>query len=169
MCVMSRVLSSSITHPSTMLQKHFLSPSTLSFLASFFSHLHLSSTPAITPSSSFSLAFEGPRWRLADLHRNVCVQRILLDLNQFVGQGADAVLLHCVLCVLYFVEPLWVGLVVFVSLVLNHSVAADADVWSGHLHPIQSDPVVNVVVLPSPAPVLVWEAIDLQKLFFAEA
>lgn len=36
--------------------------------------------------------------------------------------------------------PLWVRLVVFVSLVFNHSVAADADVWPGHLHPIQSDP-----------------------------
>lgn len=36
--------------------------------------------------------------------------------------------------------PLWVGLVVFVSLVFNHSVAADANVWPGHLHPIQSDP-----------------------------
>lgn len=36
--------------------------------------------------------------------------------------------------------PLWVGLVVFVSLVFNHSVAADANVWPGHLHPVQSDP-----------------------------
>ena len=36
--------------------------------------------------------------------------------------------------------PLWVGLVVFVSLVFNHSVAADANVWPGYLHPIQSDP-----------------------------
>lgn len=36
--------------------------------------------------------------------------------------------------------PLWVGLIVFVSLVFNHSVAADANVWSGHLHSIQSDP-----------------------------
>lgn len=30
-------------------------------------------------------------------------------------------------------------------------------------------PVVDVVVLPSPAPVLVREAVDLQKLFFTEA
>lgn len=30
-------------------------------------------------------------------------------------------------------------------------------------------PVVDVVVLPSPAPVLVGEAVDLQKLFFTEA
>lgn len=30
-------------------------------------------------------------------------------------------------------------------------------------------PIVDVVVLPSPAPVLVREAVDLQKLFFAEA
>lgn len=36
--------------------------------------------------------------------------------------------------------PLWVGLVVFVSLMFNHSVAADAYVWSGHLHPVQRDP-----------------------------
>lgn len=36
--------------------------------------------------------------------------------------------------------PLWVGLVVFVSLVFNHSVAADANVRPGHLHPVQSDP-----------------------------
>lgn len=30
-------------------------------------------------------------------------------------------------------------------------------------------PVVDVVVLASPAPVLVGEAVDLQKLFFAQA
>lgn len=36
--------------------------------------------------------------------------------------------------------PLWVGLVVFVSLMFDHSVAADAYVWPGHLHSIQSDP-----------------------------
>lgn len=36
--------------------------------------------------------------------------------------------------------PLRVGLVVFVSLMFNHSVAADAYVWPGHLHSIQSDP-----------------------------
>lgn len=36
--------------------------------------------------------------------------------------------------------PLRVGLVVFVSLVFNHSVAANANVWPGHLHPIQCDP-----------------------------
>lgn len=36
--------------------------------------------------------------------------------------------------------PLRVGLVVFVSLMFNHSVAADAHVRPGHLHSIQSDP-----------------------------
>lgn len=36
--------------------------------------------------------------------------------------------------------PLRVGLVVFVSLVFDHPEAADADVWSGHLHPVQGDP-----------------------------
>lgn len=43
--------------------------------------------------------------------------------------------------------PLWVGLVVFVSLVFNHSVAADANVWPGHLHPIQSDPATHTDTL----------------------
>lgn len=57
-----------------------------------------------TFSLSFLLALNGPRWWLADLHGDVCVQRILLDLNQSVGQRADAVLLHCVLGVLYFVK-----------------------------------------------------------------
>lgn len=38
------------------------------------------------------------------------------------------------------VVPLRVGLVVFVPLMLNHSVATDAHVGPGHLHPIQSDP-----------------------------
>jgi len=33
---------------------------------------------------------------------------------------------------------------------------------------IAHPPVVNVVVLPSPAPVLVWKAVDLQKLLFTE-
>lgn len=50
------------------------------------------------------LTLEGPRRWFADLHRNVCVQRIPLDLNQSVGQRADAVLLHCVLCVLNFIK-----------------------------------------------------------------
>lgn len=36
--------------------------------------------------------------------------------------------------------PLWVGLVVFVSLVFNHPVAADADVRPGHFHSVQCDP-----------------------------
>lgn len=36
--------------------------------------------------------------------------------------------------------PLRVGFVVFVSLVFDHPEAADADVWSGHFHPVQSDP-----------------------------
>lgn len=36
--------------------------------------------------------------------------------------------------------PLRVGLVVFVPLVFDHPEAADADIWSGHLHPVQSDP-----------------------------
>lgn len=50
------------------------------------------------------LTFDGPgRW-LADLHGDVCVQRKPLDLKQLVSQGADAVLLHRVLCVLDFVE-----------------------------------------------------------------
>lgn len=36
--------------------------------------------------------------------------------------------------------PLRVGFVVFVPLMFDHPEAADADVWSGHLHPVQSDP-----------------------------
>ena len=36
--------------------------------------------------------------------------------------------------------PLRVGLVVFVSLVFDHPVAADPDVRPGHLHSVQSDP-----------------------------
>lgn len=36
-------------------------------------------------------------------------------------------------------------------------------------HILPQLPVVDVVVLPSPAPVLVGEAVDLQKLFFTEA
>lgn len=36
--------------------------------------------------------------------------------------------------------PLRVGFVVFVPLVFDHPEAADADVRSGHLHPVQSDP-----------------------------
>lgn len=53
----------------------------------------------------FLLAFEWPRWWFSNLHRDVCVQGILLDLNQPVGQRADAVLLHGVLGVLDFIEP----------------------------------------------------------------
>lgn len=36
--------------------------------------------------------------------------------------------------------PLWVGLVVFVSLVFDHPEAADADIRAGDLHPVESDP-----------------------------
>lgn len=43
--------------------------------------------------------------------------------------------------------PLWVGLVVFVSLVFNHSVAADTNVWPGHLHPIQCDPATHTTTI----------------------
>ena len=53
----------------------------------------------------FLLALERPRWWFSDLHGDVCVQGILLDLNQPVGQRADAILLHGVLCVLDFTEP----------------------------------------------------------------
>lgn len=53
---------------------------------------------------SLSLALEWPgRW-FADLHRDICVQRVPLDLNQSVGERADAVLLHRVLRVLYFIK-----------------------------------------------------------------
>lgn len=53
----------------------------------------------------FLLALERPRWWFPDLHGDVCVEGILLDLNQPVGQRADAVLLHGVLGVLDFIEP----------------------------------------------------------------
>lgn len=53
----------------------------------------------------FHLALEWPRRWFPDLHGDVCVEGILLDLNQPVGQGADAVLLHGVLGVLDFIEP----------------------------------------------------------------
>lgn len=56
------------------------------------------------PLHLLALAFDGSGWRLADLHGDVRVERVLLYFNQFVGQGADAVLLHRVLCVLDFVE-----------------------------------------------------------------
>lgn len=36
--------------------------------------------------------------------------------------------------------PLRVGFVVFVPLMFDHPEAADADVRSGHLHPVQGDP-----------------------------
>lgn len=57
----------------------------------------------------FLLALERPRRWFSDLHGDVCVQRILLDLNQPVGQRADAVLLHGVLRVLDFIEPVGGG------------------------------------------------------------
>lgn len=53
----------------------------------------------------FLLALERPRRWFPDLHGDVCVEGILLDLNQPVGQRADAVLLHGVLGVLDFIEP----------------------------------------------------------------
>lgn len=51
------------------------------------------------------LALERPWRRFSDLHGDVGIQRILLDLNQPVGQRADAVLLHGVFRVLDFIEP----------------------------------------------------------------
>lgn len=53
----------------------------------------------------FRLALERPRRWFSDLHGDVSVERILLDLNRPVGQRADAVLLHGVLRVLDFIEP----------------------------------------------------------------
>lgn len=71
----------------------------MGFLFSLFPSGKLSS-----PSPFLSLALKrSGRW-FADLHRDVCVQRVPLDLNQSVGQRADAVLLHRVLCVLYFIK-----------------------------------------------------------------
>lgn len=55
-------------------------------------------------SLSLSLALERPRRWFADLHRDICVERVSLDLKHSVGQWADAVLLHCVLRVLYFIK-----------------------------------------------------------------
>lgn len=53
---------------------------------------------------SLSLALKRPgRW-FADLHGDICVQRVPFHLNQSVGQRADAVLLHRVLRVLYFIK-----------------------------------------------------------------
>lgn len=53
----------------------------------------------------FLLALELPRRWFPNLHRDVGVEGILLDLNQPIGQRADAVLLHGVLGVLDFIEP----------------------------------------------------------------
>lgn len=103
-------------------------------------------------------------------------------------------------------SPLRVGLVMLVPVVLDHSVAAYADVWARDLHPSQGDPgdgdrrtgagtrkgkaprplcctlshpvcsppspyspVEDVVILTTPAPVLIGEAIDSQKLGFTQA
>lgn len=54
--------------------------------------------------SSLLLALEWPGWWLSDFHWDICVQRVLLDMNQSVGQRADAVFLHCVLGVLDFIK-----------------------------------------------------------------
>lgn len=74
---------------------------------SFPSDKHYSSClfpPVSVNQPPLSLTFERPgRW-FADLHRDIRVQRVPFDLNQSVGQRADAVLLHRVLCVLYFVK-----------------------------------------------------------------
>lgn len=61
--------------------------------------------PPLFSRLSFPLALYGSRRRLANLHGDVCVQGIPLDLNHPVGQRADAVLLHRVLCVLDLIEP----------------------------------------------------------------
>lgn len=94
-----------------------------------------------------------------------------------------------------------------VTVVLDHAVAADSDVWARDLHPSEGDPedrdgqtgtgprkgkephpvytsppthpayspprayspVEDVIVLATPAPVLVGEAIDSQKLSLTQA
>lgn len=105
-------------------------------------------------------------------------------------------------------SPLRVGLVMLVPVVLDHAVAAYADVWARDLHPSQGDPgdgdrwagagtrkgkeprpvcaapsapgrlpapahpyspVEYVVILATPAPVLIGEAVDSQKLGFTQA
>lgn len=50
------------------------------------------------------LALNRPRRWFADLDGYIGVERIPLDLNQSVDERTDAVLLHRVLRVLYFIE-----------------------------------------------------------------
>lgn len=47
----------------------------------------------------------------------------------------------------------------FVFTVCNEEIISDKGVFK---------PVIYVIIFPSPAPVVVWEAVDLQKLFFAQ-
>lgn len=108
-----------------------------------------------------------PRWPrrgLPDIHCDVRVHGVFGKVDDLIAQRVDTVLLHRHLRVLDLCEPLGVGFVVLISLVFDHPVTADANIGSGNLHPIQCDPVVDIIVFSSPTPVLVGETIDLQEL-----
>ena len=89
---------------SSLLRSH-ICPDVWGYASSPFPSNKISSSRLLPSSSSrLSLALERPgRW-FSDLHGDICVQRVPLDLNHSVGQRADAVLLHRVLRVLYFIE-----------------------------------------------------------------
>lgn len=67
--------------------------------------VQIRSCDRLSSSQPSPLALEWSRRWFADFHGDVCVQRVPLDMNQSVGQRADAVLLHRVLCVLDFIKP----------------------------------------------------------------
>lgn len=93
-------------------EKGWRRPGCAFFLSPFFRSprpemcwLHFPHRALFFPTSPLLLALERPRWWLSDLHWDIRVQRVLLNVNQSVGQRADAVFLHCVLGVLDFIKP----------------------------------------------------------------
>lgn len=117
-------------------------------------------------SSSCQLTSDLVLARFPHVHRDLSEQVKLVDLHHGVLQRPDPVLVHGLSGVSVLVKPLRIVLVPFVSLVSDHPKLSDVAARSGDVHSFKLHPVVDVVVLSSPAPVVVGEAVDLQVLFF---
>lgn len=108
-------------------------------------------------------------WHFANVHGDIGVERLPHCLHVSVLEGVDAISSHVMSGVLDLREPLGIGLIFGISCMLYHSVASQTSVGSRQPHSLNNNPVVNVIVLTTPAPVFIGKSIYLQVLCLGEA
>lgn len=108
-----------------------------------------------------------PSW-LSHIHGDRSEKVKLLDAHHLVLQRVYAVFVHGLSSVSNPVKPLWVWIIHLVSVVPDHAALPDFTGGSGDGHSFRRHPVVDVIVLSSPAPIVVGKAVDLQVLLFTQ-